>query len=66
MEICRTLQRFTNPITRIAVRHGGGGGRPAGRPAFNWKEKKLLGLGETETLKPWKNKPSGYVEVSQL
>mmetsp|Transcript_24397 Transcript_24397/g.18540 ORF Transcript_24397/g.18540 Transcript_24397/m.18540 type:complete len:165 (+) Transcript_24397:126-620(+) len=23
---------------------GGGGGRPGGKPAFNWKEKKLLGI----------------------
>ena len=25
-------------------RYAGGGGRPGGRPTFNWKQRKLLGL----------------------
>ena len=60
------FRRLVNPINRIVVRHAGGGGRPGGRPAFNWKEKKQLGIGTTQLLKPWKDTPFGDVEVSSI
>ena len=45
------------------VRFAGGGGRPGGRPAFNWKEKLLLRLGSNEKKMPWKNRPFGDFEA---
>lgn len=55
-----TSIRFRGPFNRgvdaITRRFAGGGGRPGGRPAFNWKQKKMLGLNEAR-LKPFKLKP---------
>jgi hypothetical protein len=33
---------------------GGGGGRPGGKPAFNWKEKKALGIAVVKANAPRK------------
>jgi len=40
------IARTKGPVSSLltAVRFAGGGGRPGGKPAFNWKEKKLLNL----------------------
>ena len=47
-------------INLISKRYAGGGGRPGGRPTFNWKEKKQLGLDATK-IKPFKLNPQmGY------
>jgi len=40
---------------------GGGGGRPGGKPAFNWKEKKLLNL--TTFRKPVGMPPAGNFKL---
>lgn len=41
------------------VRFAGGGGRPGGRPAFNWKEKMQLRIDNKEKKKLLKNRPTG-------
>lgn len=40
---------------------GGGGGRPGGKPTFNWKEKKILNL--THVRKPVKMPLSGNFKM---
>jgi len=40
-------------------RHAGGGGRPGGKPTFNWKERKALKLDELASRKEFKIKPFG-------
>jgi hypothetical protein len=55
-----SLVQAVRAINMVSIRFsGGGGGRPGQRPAFNWKEKKLLGFGQTTVLKPWKDRPFG-------
>ena len=43
------------------IRHGGGGGRPGGKPTFNWRQKMQLRLAQKgdKKLKPFKLAPSG-------
>jgi len=54
------LRRKSNLHLFVAVRNGGGGGRPGGARVLNFKEKKILGLD-----KPYKrltNKPFGFFD----
>ena len=43
------------------VRCAGGGGRPGGKPTFNWKERMELRLARkgAKKIKPFKMRPSG-------
>jgi len=51
LQICKK-SILPNPLPNlVAKRFAGGGGRPGGRPAFTWKEKKQLGL-DGKRLKP--------------
>ena len=43
---------------KISLRYAGGGGRPGGKPTFNWKERKALRLAGKNT-KPFKMKKVG-------
>jgi hypothetical protein len=56
-----SLVRFTNSSFSLIGKRFNGGGRPGGRPTFNWKEKKILGLDNTK-LPPLKMRPSGLLE----
>jgi len=45
-------------------RHAGGGGRPGGKPAFNWKQRRSLKLDNIGNSKEFKIKPFGsYDEI---
>ena len=40
-------------------RYAGGGGRPGGRPTFNWKQRKLLGLDDLRNQREMRIKFAG-------
>lgn len=46
--------------THIQIRFGGGGGRPGGRPSYNYKERRVLGI--DEPYKKLKLRPWGFME----
>ena len=45
----------------LSIRHAGGGGRPGGKPTFNWRERMMLRLArkDEKKLKPLKIAPTG-------
>jgi hypothetical protein len=49
----------TAPCNLNAMRLAGGGGRPGGRPAFNWKEKMALRIANKQAKKEIKVRPFG-------
>ena len=58
LSLIRSTKKFENRVLDI-VRHMGGG-RPGGRPTFNWKEKRALGL--DKEFGELKAGPFGYFE----
>ncbi len=52
----RSFIQNTTLNSVIMKRYAGGGGRPGGKPTFNWKQKKALGLDKPK-LKPFKIRP---------
>lgn len=58
----RALRALSLPAKNLqTIRHAGGGGRPGGKPTFNWRERMQLRLtrkGEKK-LKPLKITPTG-------
>lgn len=49
------------------VRHAGGGGRPGGRPAFNWREKQQLRLSQKNAKKELKLRPFGsWLDIQEF
>lgn len=66
-KVSATLLRvgLTNHVNCITVRCAGGGGRIPKRPPFNWKQQRILGLDKEKTLKPFRNSPSGFYDVSR-
>lgn len=67
MFLCVISQRFklksSAPTGIICQVRNKGGGRPGGRPAFNWKEKKLLQLNQEKVVP--KFLPTGYIYSEQ-
>jgi len=47
------------PCIYQQYRYAGGGGRPGGKPTFNWKQRKLLGLDELKDQKDMRVKFAG-------
>ena len=61
------LQRLANGAATVQCRFAGGGGRPGGRPAFNWKEKQVLRLSnKANKKKAFKLKDFGEGEWGDL
>ena len=58
--IARTLCRSRSAL-QTQIRYAGGGGRPGGKPTFNWKERMALRLARKgdQKVKPFRVVPTG-------
>lgn len=62
--ICMLFKRpQVSNFLKSCVRFAGGGGQPGGKPTFNWKERRLLGL---DTLKKKKTKIKDSGPLNEL
>ena len=52
MQSIRSLTFKASLFNQITKRFAGGGGRPGGKPTFNWKERRQLGLAPAGTKEP--------------
>ena len=52
MQSIRSLVLKPSFLNQITKRFAGGGGRPGGKPTFNWKERRQLGLAPAGTKAP--------------
>lgn len=53
------ISRSVVPLLSQPCRYAGGGGRPGGKPTFNWKERRALNLDVLSKRKEFKVKPFG-------
>jgi hypothetical protein len=57
--VCAAAVSHQMGYNMTIVRHGGGGGRPGGKPTFNWREKQQLRLVQKQAKKELKVLPFG-------